>query len=56
MKKILTAKDIENFKTDGAIVLRKKFDISWIKKLKTGIKTEALNQYLQTKTIWINHS
>jgi len=30
MKKILLTKEVENFKTDGAIVLRKKFDISWI--------------------------
>ena len=29
MKKLLTAKEIEDFKADGAIVLRKKFDISW---------------------------
>ena len=34
MKKLLTDKEVENFKTDGAIVLRKKFDISWIEKLK----------------------
>ena len=37
---LLTAKEIENFKTDGAIVLRKKFDISWIEKLKIGIKKD----------------
>ena len=37
MKKLLTTKEINNFKTDGAIVLRKKFDISWIEKLKRGI-------------------
>ena len=37
MKNLLTTKEIENFKADGAVVLRKKFDISWIKKLKTGI-------------------
>ena len=30
MKKLLTTTEINNFKTDGAIVLRKKFDISWI--------------------------
>jgi len=30
MKKLLTTKEVESFKTDGAIVLRKKFDISWI--------------------------
>ena len=40
MKKLLIAKEIENFKTDGAIVLRKKFDISWIEKLKIGIKKD----------------
>ena len=40
MKKLLTLKEIENFSTDGAIVLRKKFDISWIEKLKIGIKKD----------------
>jgi len=40
MKKLLTAKEIEAFKADGAIVLRKKFDVSWIEKLKTGIKKD----------------
>ena len=38
MRKLLTTNEIENFKTDGAIVLRKKFDVSWIEKLKRGIK------------------
>jgi len=37
MKKLLTTKEINNFKIDGAVVLRKKFDISWIEKLKRGI-------------------
>ena len=37
MKNFLTADEIKNFKTDGAIVLRKKFDINWIEKLKRGI-------------------
>ena len=40
MKKQLTAKEIEDFKASGAIVLRKKFDISWIEKLKRGIKKD----------------
>ena len=40
MKKLLAAKEIEVFKDDGAIVLRKKFDVSWIEKLKTGIKKD----------------
>ena len=35
---MLNNKEIENFKTNGAIVLRKKFDISWVEKLKIGIK------------------
>ena len=37
MKNFLIADEIKKFKTDGAIVLRKKFDISWIEKLKKGI-------------------
>ena len=40
MKKLLTVKEIEDFKANGAIVLRKKFDVSWIKKLKRGIKKD----------------
>ena len=42
MKNLLTNKEIENFKTDGAIILRKKFDISWIKKLKTDVPTTII--------------
>ena len=37
MKKLLPTEEINYFKTNGAIVLRKKFDIHWIKKLKIGI-------------------
>ena len=37
MKKLLTTKEINDFKLDGAIVLRKKFDVHWIEKLKAGI-------------------
>ena len=37
MKKLLTTKEINDFKLNGAIVLRKKFDVHWIKKLKSGI-------------------
>ena len=33
-KNILTIKEIEDFKKDGAIILRKKFDTHWIEKLK----------------------
>ena len=39
-EKLLTDNEIENYKNDGAIVLRKKFDISWIEKLKIGIKKD----------------
>ena len=46
MKNLLTTKEVENFKTDGAIVLRKKFDVSWIEKLKRGIKKDI--KYLHT--------
>ena len=39
-EKLLTDTEIENYKNDGAIILRKKFDISWIEKLKKGIKKD----------------
>ena len=37
MKNILSLEEINQFKADGAIVLRNKFDIRWIEKLKIGI-------------------
>ena len=37
MKNILSLEEINQFKADGAIVLRNKFDIHWIEKLKKGI-------------------
>ena len=40
---MLTNKEIENYKSDGAVFLRKKFDISWIDKLKEGIKKDIKN-------------
>ena len=36
MKNILSLEEINQFKADGAIVLRNKFDIHWIEKLKRG--------------------
>ena len=48
---LLTVKEIENFKTDGAIVLRKKFDTSWIEKLKIGIKKAVSYTHLTLPTI-----
>ena len=40
---LLTSKEIESFKQDGAIVLRNKFDVSWIEKLKKGIERDIKN-------------
>ena len=40
---LLTSQEIEDFKKDGAIVLRKKFDISWVEKLKKGIQRDIKN-------------
>jgi len=40
---VLSNKEIESYKANGAIVLRKKFDVSWIEKLKTGIKKDIKN-------------
>jgi len=38
MNKILTPNEINQFKTDGAVFLKNKFDNKWIKKLKEGIE------------------
>ena len=43
MNKILTPNEINQFKTDGAIFLKDKFDISWIKKLQKGIERDIKN-------------
>ena len=40
---LLSSQEIENFKKDGAIVIRNKFDISWIEKLKKGIDRDIKN-------------
>jgi ectoine hydroxylase-related dioxygenase (phytanoyl-CoA dioxygenase family) len=40
---VLTKEEIKNFKSDGAIFLRKKFDTSWVKKLKKGIERDIKN-------------
>ena len=40
MSKILTDTEINNFKNDGAVFLKGKFDASWIKKLQTGIEKD----------------
>ena len=43
MNKILTNNEINQFKNDGAIFLKGKFDIEWIEKLKKGIKKDIEN-------------
>ena len=40
---LLSSREVKNFKKDGAVVLRKKFDISWIEKLKKGIERDIKN-------------
>jgi len=40
MNNILTKDEINSFKKDGAIFLKEKFDISWIKKLEKGIERD----------------
>ena len=43
MNKILTPNEISQFQTDGAILLKDKFDVSWIKKLQKGIERDIKN-------------
>jgi len=43
MNKILSDTEINNFKKDGAIFLKGKFDTSWIKKLEKGIERDIKN-------------
>jgi ectoine hydroxylase-related dioxygenase (phytanoyl-CoA dioxygenase family) len=40
---LLTSQEIKDFKKNGAIVLRNKFDNSWIEKLKKGIERDIKN-------------
>ena len=37
MQNLLSKKEINQFKKDGAILIQGKFDLDWIEKLKTGI-------------------
>jgi len=43
MDKILTDNEIKQFKNDGAIFLKDKFDVQWIEKLKEGIDRDIKN-------------
>jgi len=40
MNEFISKIEIENYKRDGAVFLKKKFDINWIEKLKIGIKKD----------------
>ena len=37
---MLTEKEINDFKVNGAVLLKKKFDVHWIEKLKKGIEKD----------------
>ena len=43
MSQILNDKEIKEFKKNGAIHLKGKFDIKWIEKLKAGINKAKIN-------------
>ena len=43
MSKIITNTELEQFKKDGAVLIKGKFDNVWIKKLKEGIKKAKNN-------------
>ena len=43
MKKILNSEEINRFKEDGAIFLKGKFEIEWLKKLQKGIERDIKN-------------
>ncbi len=42
MSKLVSENEIDRFKKDGAVLLKNKFDISWIKKLKKGIEKRKI--------------
>ena len=43
MNKILSENEIQQFREEGAVFLKNKFEISWINKLKKGIKRDIKN-------------
>jgi len=43
MQNLLSKKEINQFKKDGAILIQGKFDLDWIEKLKTGIDKDIKN-------------
>ena len=55
MKKLLTTKEVDDFKLNGAIILRKKFDVHWIEKLKTGIAKDIKHPSPRFKSLSLIH-
>ena len=49
MNNILSNKEISEFKKNGAIFLKKKFDINWIKLLQDGIDRDKLAWMIELK-------
>ena len=43
MNKILSENEIQQFREEGAVFLKNKFEISWINKLKKGIERDINN-------------
>ena len=43
MCKIITKNEFEHFKKDGAVLIKGKFDNTWIEKLKVGINKAKIN-------------
>ena len=43
MNEFLSNREINQFKQDGAIFIKGKFDLSWIEKLKKGIERDIKN-------------
>ncbi len=43
MSKLISKSEIENFKKNGAVFLKNKFDIRWIEKLRKGIERDIKN-------------
>ena len=52
MQNLLSKKEINQFKKDGAILIEGKFELDWIEKLKTGIDKDIKNP----STRFVNHT
>ena len=51
MNEFLSNNEINQFKQDGAIFIKGKFDLNWIEKLKKGIERDIKNQVLDLNLI-----